>query len=191
MLDARGELRPTPAEREQMIIMEREVTQHLADLSNHATPRARVVSVEEEAGAGSGDRLPKTLSDAYMLLVHAAYGSDPAIRMGDPAVINGLGRARPRTSTNQPEGVGGSARKIKSKPGQAARSVIKDRESYELKLRIDRRLRKLAHEIEDHLAGEQGSGRTIRLCSHCNRIGEEEWTWCPHYGHEMTTSRGD
>jgi hypothetical protein len=164
---AAGEVRLSPLEREELTLAERQIRAVLRDLGNHAAPRARVVSVDDQ-GAGTGDRLPQSLIDSYALLVHAAYGSDPSIKIGNPGVIHGIGRTSPRTSTNQPEGVGGAARMKVKRPGIATKATIWDRRAYELKLRVDRRLRKIAKECQEFLFGEEAPDRSINTCS---RVG--------------------
>ena len=179
---AEGRIRLTPEERDHLVGVEQHIQSLLKGLGAETTKRLRVVR-EDEYGRGTGDRLPRRLTDAYELIVHAAYGSDPAVSTGDPTVLRGIGRVDPRTSTNQPEGVGGSAKPGK-RPGIARRSVIKDRAAYELKLRADRRLRRLAGELEDFLAGGDARG-TVNVCTRCGRIGEDGWAYCPACGHEM------
>jgi hypothetical protein len=179
---AEGRIRLTPEERDHLVGVEQYIQTLLKVLGAETTKRLRVVG-EDEYGRGTGDRLPRRLTDAYELVVHAAYGSDPAVSTGDPTVLRGIGRVDPRTSTNQPEGVGGSAKPGK-RPGIARRNVIKDRAAYELKIRADRRLRKLAQELEDFLAGGDVRG-SVNVCTRCARIGEDGWRWCPHCGHEM------
>ena len=61
---------------------------------------------------------------------------------------------------------------------------IKDRAAYELKNRMDRRLRRIATEMEDFLAGGDARG-TVNVCTRCGRIGEDGWAYCPACGHEM------
>lgn len=181
---AEGEIQLSPAQREDLLAAERWIRDYLGRLTdNGLLPKMRVVSTDDH-GAGTNDKLPRRLEDAYALLCHNAYGSDPAISTGDPSVIRGLGTVRGRTSTNQPEDQVPGARQRGKRAGASRRNVIRDRRSYELKLRADRRMRQLAKEIEEHLEGGD-RGQSVNTCSRCGRIGEDGWAYCPHCGHEM------
>ena len=182
---ARGDLVLTEVERHWLVSWEKEVARLLSELHTESgvTRRMRVVS-DEEVSRGR-EALPSSLREQYELLFCRAYGSDPAVSVGDSSVIRGVGKPQSRVNSGSSEKVPG-ARTNGKKAGANTRSIVKDGRAYELKLRVDRRLRRLAREIRDELADEQ-RGRTIRVCTRCARIGEEEWGWCPHCGHEMKT----
>jgi hypothetical protein len=184
---ARGDTRLTPDDREELTAAEKQVRallNRLAGDQSEIRRRTRVVELDSELSAK--EAVPKALTEAYSLLSHAAYGSDPSVSIGDSAVIRGIGKVRARTSTSSAEGVGGSAKNGK-RPGLNTRSVIRDRRAYELKIRTDRKLRRVAKELQDHLAGGQESHAVINSCSRCGRIGDESWAFCPACGHSMTT----
>lgn len=184
---ARGEIALSPTEREDLRAAERSVRAHLRRLAGEESEiihRQRVVDLDPERT--SREEIPRALQEAYSLLTHRAYGSDPAVSVGDANVIRGIGKAKARTSTSSPEGVGGGAPAATKKFGQSRRSVIRDRKAYEIKIRVDRRLRRLAVEIQEHLNGGQVE-TTVNVCSHCNRIGEGDWRYCPNCGGRMTT----
>lgn len=179
---ATGEVVLSENERQQMVSEERTIRAHLRRLDQDAGARQRVIDLDPEYS--TKEELPRSLMRAYSLLVHRAYGSDPAVSIGDASVIRGIGKSKARTSTSTPEGVGGSAAAATKKFGQSRRNVIRDRKAYEIKIRIDRRLRRLAAEVMEHLDGGQVE-MTVNVCSHCNRIGEGEWRFCPSCGGTM------
>jgi hypothetical protein len=174
----------SPSERESLVIAERNVREQLERLTNSGVvPRMKVVSIDEQ-GAGNDTDVPRRLREAYALLHHAAYGTDPAVSTGDPSVIRGLGRrGRARTSTNQETEIPG-ARTNQKRPGANRRNIIKDRRAYEWKLRADRRMRRLAAEIEGFLSSSDPDAK-VNQCSRCGRIGEDGWSYCPACGHPM------
>lgn len=179
---AEGEETLTPAQRESLRASERRIAAYLDELHEGAAPRLRVVSMEEIGS--TREQLPRPLREAYELLFCAAYGSEPAVSAGDPAVERGAGKRQTRTSSGQAEGRVPGAPAATKKFGQSQRHVIKSRAAYELKLRTDRRLRRVAQDIREELSGE-ADARTVNACSRCGRIGEDEWRFCPSCGFAM------
>jgi hypothetical protein len=162
---------------------ERRIAAQLDNLSHGVTTRLRVVS--EDEWAGGREALPAALIEAYEQLFIRAYGSNGAVSIGDATVIRGIGRREARTSTGTPEGRGGAAPPATKKFGSSRRNTIKDQRAYQLKINIDRRLRRIAREIAEDLEDISQRETAVNTCSRCARIGEEEWGWCPHCGHEM------
>lgn len=179
---AEGEATQTPDQRESLIHSEKMIVRLLAQLETGITRRMRVVTVDEMTA--SREQLPTPIRDAYELLFIQAYGSDPAISSGDPVVKPGIGKPQVRVSTNRDQGIGGAASGGGKRPGASTRNIIKDRRAYEMKIKVDRRLRRLSKEIFDFLAGAE-TMREVNVCSRCARIGEDDWRFCPSCGFEM------
>lgn len=132
------------------------------------------------------EAVPEALSEANALLCHAAYGSD--LSAGDPVVIKGIGKTKPRTPTSEAEGVGGAARPQSKRPGASHRNVIKVRKAYETKIKLDpppaaygagdsgppRRRRRSRRDDQRLLPGVDASART-------------PGAYCPACGHPMAT----
>jgi hypothetical protein len=182
---AEGRVKLTPIERQDLVSAEAHVQNLLNKLVGEESAikrRMRVVDMNPEHSAK--ELPPRRLLDTYALLCHAAYGSDPAISTGDPVVKPGIGKRRARTTTNQEEGRVGAAKQPGKRPGASRRSVVRDRQAYEMKERVDRRLRRLASELEAFLAGGDADIRSFQ-CSRCGRHAEEGWGFCPWCGHEV------
>jgi hypothetical protein len=144
----------------------------------------RVRVVKEAEHEAEREALPKPLREAYEALYLRTYGTNGAVSVGDANVIRGIGKRETRTSSSQPEGRGGSAQPSTKKFGQSRRSVIVDQKAYGIKINYDRKLRRLAKEIMEDLAGAEADTR-INVCTRCARIGEEGWRFCPNCGSTM------
>jgi len=184
---AQGEERLTEEQRESLKQSEHKSRQLLDEMTERGGVRQRVRVVSMDDVSATREALPKPIVEAYELLFCAAYGSDPAISSGNPTVERSAGRRVTRTSTSTPEGVGGAAKASTKKVGANQRNVIRDRRAYEEKIKVDRRLRRMAKEIREVVLGEVVE-RTARVCERCARIGEQEWGFCPWCGYRMVES---
>lgn len=69
--------------------------------------------------------------------------------------------------------------------GDSSRAVIRDRRLWEYKRRVDKKLRKLAGEIELQLSGYSGDRTEQKRCTACKKLGEDDWSYCPRCGGKM------
>lgn len=125
--------------------------------------------------------MPEVLVDAYAALCAEALrdGTEGRREDSSPRV-----KGKPlgwRISSNQTETRAGA--KTSGKKGPVGGPEIKSRRMFVLKEKIDRKLRKLAREIESRMAG--GTGEMSRKCSRCGKYGEPDWIWCPWDGAAM------
>ena len=126
--------------------------------------------------------IPEAIVDAYETLYLAVYGSD-ALRIGDDNAIHGSGKAeRGRTRSDQIETRGGAIQK--KKLSASRKDVIKHGPSYAYKVKVDKRLRKMAKEIQAFVARVEVPNGYYR-CTACKRIGEDDWKHCPRCGELM------
>lgn len=151
------------------------IERHIGESGLVQTRSFRVVSYRDVP-------IPNHIIDAYESLYLSAYGSD-ALRIGDDNQIHGSGKAeRGRVKSDQVETRGGAIQK--KKLSASRKDVIKHLPSYQFKLKVDKRLRKMSKEIGAFLA-DTAESSIYHRCVKCKRIGEEEWNHCPRCGQEM------
>jgi hypothetical protein len=154
--------------------------------------------------AGVGQMLPEAFSAAYEALFVGVFrdgdvdGGGDGGRSAHPMSGRGesLGRAdgsgavRMRVSSGQEETVG---TKVKSGSGRSGGGKVVGKTSNALrnekllreKGKIDKRLRKIAREIEAMLIGEVYVEIQRRCGGHCGRLGQGDWLFCPNCGSPM------
>lgn len=124
--------------------------------------------------------MPEILVDAYGALVSMCLtDGTEGTKVQDlrvPPRVRGW-----RTSSGQTETRGGA--KASGKKGGAGGPTVKSARIMALKTSIDRKLRKIAREIENRMAG--GIAETPRKCTRCGKYGEDTWIWCPWDGAAM------
>ena len=124
--------------------------------------------------------MPDVLVDAYAALCAEALSDGTEGMRGEDVRVPP--RLRPwRTSSSQTE-VRGLA-KAGGKKGPRGGPSIKNAKLLALKSSVDRKLRKIARQIQTDLAG--GLSSPPRKCSRCGRFGEDNWNWCPWDGAAM------
>lgn len=129
--------------------------------------------------------MPEILVDAYAALCVAALSDGTEGKGGRGEEIRVQPRVRAwRTSSNQTETRSGA--KASTQKGNAGGPTVKSVRMLALKSLIDRKLRKLAREIESRMAG--GTGESARKCSRCGKYGEDNWIWCPWDGAAMQSA---
>lgn len=122
--------------------------------------------------------LPQGLVEAYETLYIRAYGSD-APYLGDPISIHGSGKAlRGRIKTSETEKRAGAFQKKKLSASRT--SIIQDQKAFDIKDKIDKKLRRVSREIYSLLNNQETVVRSV--CSKCRRLGEPEWKYCPACG---------
>lgn len=126
--------------------------------------------------------IPTVIIDAYEALYLSAYGSD-ALKIGDDNQIHGTGKAeKGRTRSDQVETRGGAIQKKKLSASRT--DVIKNLKSYQYKLKVDKRLRKMSKEIGEFLSDAEPT-TVFHRCTSCKKTGESDWKHCPRCGAEM------
>lgn len=178
---AEGEVELTPDQRSSLKHSEKKIRELLEELAEGVVHRSRVVTMEEVAA--EREALPKGLREQYELLWCRAYGSDPAVSVGDANVIRGVGKRTTRSDSGQKVNVPGAPTATK-KFGSNQRNVIQNRRAYDFKNKVDRKLRRISHDIEEELAGRVTIFK-VNICSHCARLGDEDWRFCPSCGGTM------
>lgn len=171
-----------------------------------AGPGARDADGHEQWGSGVGD-LPVRLRRLYELLCLAVYGMDSSrsgngissrgaddnVRAGNEGVNTWrVDSGKSRTNRGARRGVG--------KFG-SGRVLVKNDKAYHYKRNVDKKLRRIASDIEywlsheasmeDHgskAKGSDGQGSRLagrRICSSCKKVGEDDWRHCPRCGASM------
>lgn len=112
--------------------------------------------------AGDGrdvDHLPSELHEAYELLWDRTY----------ERVASG--------------GSGGGGKDVR-KGGVAKRPVIRDHAAFDMKRKVDKRLRRLAGEVRGYLSSGKGNAEPgwIAKCSGCGRVVDIGWRYCSWCG---------
>lgn len=127
--------------------------------------------------------MPPQIMEAYELLFITAYGSN-AIFIGDPQSIHGTGKAqRGRTRSDQVETRGGAIQKKRLAASQ--KNTVLDQSAFNLKTRIDKRLRHLARDIYADLAPDANPTPPPVHCPQCNREIKPHYRFCPRCGDRM------
>lgn len=131
-----------------------------------------------------GRFMPQDLLFAYEVLVHRALvvpgsgrGYDEQVVVGAGKSVGGLGGVKSgQTERSLSAGT-------PSKRGSSLRPVVRSEPSLAFRRKIDRRLRKLAKEILQHLEGDL-SVKRVHRCSgrKCGQFAEEGWYFCPSCG---------
>lgn len=122
--------------------------------------------------------LPAEFLTAYeVLYLEVWQGSGGGVRVGDPE--GETPRAtRWRTSTNQTETRGTASTKGR---GSTSKGLgIKSTRAAATKEWADRKLRKIAREIQMRMSDEDG--RVRRCAGRCKRLAEDTWNYCPNCG---------
>jgi hypothetical protein len=145
--------------------------------------------------------LPDTFVQAYMKLFERALGLGEGSSLGRGAGDEGQIKAKVKSSD-----VGkkvGAVGKGRGKRYHAGVWVVKDEKAFEVKRRIDKRLRRLVAEIERLMRGDlegltmkcgeyvevrTGEGEKVRELlrgSGCGRFVEPEWDFCAGCGRRL------
>ena len=147
--------------------------------------------------------VPDSFGTAYEQLWAAAYsdgGVDGGAGLGGGGnhPLNGkageLGREAGKPTGQWPvrssevTSVGGKS----SGPGSSLKAVgktartMRDERAFKLKVKVDKRLRKIAREVLASLEGRNVLAATQRVCAgRCKKYGEVDWTYCAHCGGPM------
>ena len=125
--------------------------------------------------------LPSVLVDAYAELCVAALSDGMEGSRREEVRVPPKTRGW-RTSSGQTE-TRGLAKTSSQRDGRGG-PTVKSVRLMALKGSVDRKLRKIARQIEIDMAGN-GTTESPRKCSRCGKYGEDNWTWCPWDGAAM------
>lgn len=214
-------------ERRKRILRGKEVSEVQRVLEEHSRPFARVIQARKklallcagmkpsDGGGGSGGssggrsmvvrhrqegHIPDNLVTAYEALWIKTYGSGAGY-IGDPNALVPTG-----AGGNQMKMAGSGERVYrgvaKSKPGGSGgrRSIIKDERAFNFKRKIDKRMRRLASEIDEWMRstkvagvdiseGEGGVSGGAPRCGGCHKFIDREWRFCASCGGDLRAMR--
>lgn len=161
-----------------------EAAKTLVHLQAEAMAEKRFTEMMASAGVGYNQMakellffLPKAFLDAYEQLWYRGFAGK------DDGGTGARGRATDeasrvgKASGKGLQGLGGAKRKTYKRYW-----VIADEEALLVKDRMDKRLRGMAREIKDMLAGVDREGSDQVRCAECGRILQASWKFCPNDG---------
>lgn len=159
-------------------------------LSEGDSGRRKLVIVDGEIAGVVLGFLPKKFVFFYELLADLAYGERRLDASGAMAPSEGgrqkVKKSNGRTSTNGVDKTLAASGRGKSK--NHGEIQFKDERAVDFRRLVDRKLRRIAREIEEFLAGGDGSSLRSgkRRCSgRCGKIGDPEWMFCARCGGPM------
>lgn len=161
-----------------------EASKSLVHLQAEAMAEKRFTEMMASAGVGYNQMakellffLPRSFLDAYeQLWYRGLAGKDDGgsgARGSATAEQARVGKA----SGKGLQGLGGAKRKTYKRYW-----VIADEHALEVKDRMDKRLRGMAREIKDMLAGVDRADSEQARCAECGRILQAGWKFCPNDG---------
>lgn len=121
--------------------------------------------------------MPEALVDAYGALCVEALKDGTEGGRGEDVRVPPRGRPW-RTTTGQTETRG--LAKASSKKGPRGGPSVKSTRLLALKSSVDRKLRKIAREIERDMM--RVAKEPPRKCTRCGKYAEDTWNWCPFDG---------
>lgn len=150
--------------------------------------RRKLVVVDGEIAGAVLAFLPKKFVAMYEQLCDAAYGERRLDASGAMAPPEGgrqkVKKTSGRVSSSQTDrtlaaGAGGKSR-------NTSEIQFKDERAVDFRRLIDRKLRRIAREIEEFFVGGEGLRAGKRKCAgKCRKIGEPEWMFCARCGGPM------
>jgi hypothetical protein len=160
--------------------------------------------------AGVGQMLPEAFSAAYEALFVGTFrdgdvdggGSEghsahPMSGRGmEVGRSDGSGAIRMRTSSGQVDTVGtkvksGSGRSGGGKDTRKTSNQLRNERLLREKTKVDKRLRRMAREIESMLRGEVHIEAVRRCAGRCGRLGQADWKYCPNCSGPMAEVDGE
>lgn len=136
---------------------------------------------------------PRILPEQFVAVYEALYckALDDGMSGSRAAETAGLGKAdgKPvgqwRVSTGETtsmDKIGGPGTK---QVGKTARTM-KDERAFRMRVKIDKRLKNMAREINAFLEGTSTKVINQRVCAgRCRKFGDYEWSYCPRCGGPM------
>lgn len=158
----------------------------LAHLQAEAMAEKRFTEMMASAGVGYNQMakellffLPKSFLDAYEQLWYRGFAGKDDGGTGARGAATAEQARVGKASGKGLQGLGGAKRKTYKKYW-----VIADEHALEVKDRMDKRLRGMAREIKDMLAGIDEDARRggSSRCPECGRILQAGWKFCPNDG---------
>lgn len=150
--------------------------------------RRKLVVVDGEIAGAVLAFLPKKFVLFYELLADLAYGERRLDASGAMAPPEGgrqkVKKTSGRTSTSQGDKTLAAGTGGKSK--NHAEIQFKNERAVDFRRLVDRKLRRIAREIEEFLTAGDGLRSGKRRCSgRCGKIGEPDWQYCARCGGPM------
>lgn len=161
-------------ERETLTRISRAIRKAIEMLGRERVDAPRIEDRSEVLSIDRDILVPQALREAYEMLYYRTYGTGAGARIVSERAEAVAGRK------------GRIARPERAGPTASTRTVVRDHQSFGFKRRVDKRLRKIAGEINLFLAGG-GDARVVKRCEGCGRMGEDEWTYCPRCGRTLKT----
>lgn len=159
-------------------------------LADGDSGRRKLVVIDGEIAGAVLAFLPKKFVFFYELLADLAYGERRLDASGAMAAPEGgrqkVKKTSGRTSTSQGDKTLAAGTGGKSK--NHAEIQFKNERAVDFRRLVDRKLRRIAREIEEFLTEGDGSSLKSgkRRCSgRCGKIGEPDWQYCARCGGPM------
>lgn len=171
---------------------------------NDAASNSKSLRQRISDSAGVGQMLPEAFSAAYEALFVGTFrdgdvdggGSEGhsahpmSGRSMEVGRSDGSGAVRMRTSSGQVDTVGtkvksGSGRSGGGKDTRKTSNQLRNERLLHEKGKIDKRLRRMAKEIEAILIGGLHAESQRRCTGRCARLGQTDWKFCPNCGGPM------
>lgn len=167
----------------------------LVHLQAEAMAEKRFTEMMASAGVGYNQMakellffLPKAFLDAYEQLWYRGFAGKDDGGTGARGAATAEQARVGKASGKGLQGLGGAKRKTYKKYW-----VIADEAALEVKDRMDKRLRGMAREIKDMLAGidedARRGGDGVSRCAECGRILQAGWKFCPNDGTDRSISQ--
>lgn len=123
--------------------------------------------------------LPRPFADTYEQVFIRIYGSGGAA-VQDADTVTAPARRTARLSSSSTE-TRGAAKSGGRKQGVSNKTVIRDGRALAAKEGADRKLRKIARELAQAMAGRDDVPTIVRRCTGptCKRWADDTWAWCP------------
>lgn len=209
-------------ERRKRILRSKEVTEVQRVLEEHSQPFARVIQARKKlallctgmknsdgGGGGNGGRgmvvrhrqeghIPDGLVTAYEALWIKTYGSGAGY-IGDPnSLTPDKAGGNQMKMSGSDERVHRGVAKGRAGGNASRKSIIKDERAFNFKRKIDKRMRRLASEIDEWMrstkvagveVGEGGAGDGAPRCGGCHKFIDREWRFCASCGGDLRAMR--
>lgn len=134
--------------------------------------------------------IPEALVTAYDVLWVKSYGTDAAF-IGDPNSLTrgvggkAVGKGNQMRMSSSDEKLARAGASGKGGGAGSRKSIIKDERAFEFKRKMDKRMRRMAVEIDHWLRFsapmDKGSEDSLK-CSGCKRYCERDWRFCARCG---------
>lgn len=152
--------------------------------------RRKIVIVDGEIAGAVLGFLPKKFVVCYEGLLDKAYGERRLDASGSMGGDKGEGRVKARKTSGRTSSSSVDKTLAASGGGKdrnRAEIAFKNERAVDFRRLVDRRLRRIARDIEEFFAGDDGELRSgKRRCNgRCRKIGDSDWIYCARCGGPM------